>query len=490
MPTVIYLQPPNGLFFQVESEYVYFKAFQERAAPELAGYFDTNLWNRTILQVCHQEEFARHAVVALGALHTTMDLVQNNGQPSEIQRKLGQTHHQLALQHYGKALELLRRLPQKIDESSLRIILLSCLLTTCFENYIGNQDNALVAAYKGVEILNEYVSSKEWSRDYSTMIQNFLRVLDDEDSDLISTFARLGASILIFDQGRIKIPRKFLPLQLQRLPRFPESPDRFESVREARIYCDMLLKKTMMWRDATSQLQGANLSTIEFGESDPIVRAEKVDLFSKKTQTELESCVKETARWIQAFQPLFTATRKYPGSKEFRGASVLMIQFNSFKLCTDRPYPIGFERPSEMCFDEHLEDMIQSIDLARELLETYAIMTSRKSVYMFDDGVVMGIFFVATRCRDCVVRRKAIQLLVRYPRREGLWDSMMAARVATWMMNLEEEGLIDGVVPETSRLSIARLDPNLAERKVIVRCSRLDKDTRKRVELSDVTLTW
>ena len=55
---------------------MYFKVFQDRAALELSGYFDTDFWGRTMLQICHKEEFARHAVIALGALSETMDVVR------------------------------------------------------------------------------------------------------------------------------------------------------------------------------------------------------------------------------------------------------------------------------------------------------------------------------------------------------------------------------------------------------------------------------
>lgn len=485
-PTFIYSQPSIDLLFQVDSEYACFTAFKERAAPELSGYFDTKVWNRTILQMCHQEEFVRHAVIALGALHITMEMVRNAHAPPSIenQRRLGQTHHQVALQYYGKALKLLRRLPHYTDVPGLRVILLSCLLTTCFENYIGNQENALAAAQKGVEVLNEHVASIYWCNKVEDLakMRNFTHLLDDDDNDLLATFARLGASIIMFDNYR-RAKRNILPLQLVRLPPFPELPDRFRNVREAGMYCDMLTKKALMWRDAN--LHRESFSNFDFGEPDPSFRAIKMEQFSKIAQAEFQDCVRGKAQWRVAFQSTFEASRMHAGSKDFLGASILMIQYVTSQLMTHLP-----GQNYETYYDRFHDDSVLVIDLAEQLLELYPVTRSKKAIYTFDDGVIHGLFLVAYRCRDGAARRRAIRLLVKHPRREGLWDSAMAATVASWLMNREVKGLINVFVPENARLRIVKLDPRLAERKVIVRCSKLEDGLRERVEWSDVTLTW
>ena len=49
----------------------------------------------------------------------------------------------------------------------------------------------------------------------------------------------------------------------------------------------------------------------------------------------------------------------------------------------------------------------------------------------------------------------------------------MTAKVATWLMDAEEKGIINGYVPERARLKIVKTE-----------------DTGERIEMSDVTLTW
>ncbi|KAH6669546.1 hypothetical protein B0J14DRAFT_657641 [Halenospora varia] len=60
--------------FANDCEYRHFLVFQENAAPDLSGYFDSEVWNRMVLQACNEEEYARHAVVAIGALHKTLEV--------------------------------------------------------------------------------------------------------------------------------------------------------------------------------------------------------------------------------------------------------------------------------------------------------------------------------------------------------------------------------------------------------------------------------
>jgi hypothetical protein len=62
-----------------------------------------------------------------------------------------------------------------------------------------------------------------------------------------------------------------------------------------------------------------------------------------------------------------------------------------------------------------------------------------RPVFAFSQGVVGPLSTVAVLSRSPNVRREAIALLLLYPRREGLWDSHTAGRMAWVSMCLEEE---------------------------------------------------
>jgi hypothetical protein len=133
--------------------------FQTKTAPELTGYFDTTVWNRTILQACHDQGYARHAVVALGALWKAQEITQTTRQrnPSGVGETPEATElYAFALREYGKAIHLMREISSQPCPDRLRNTLMSSILTTCFESYIGNQELALSQAEMGIDILLEY----------------------------------------------------------------------------------------------------------------------------------------------------------------------------------------------------------------------------------------------------------------------------------------------------------------------------------------------
>ena len=147
----------------------------------------------------------------------------------------------------------------------------------------------------------------------------------------------------------------------------------------------------------------------------------------------------------------------------------------------------NLEAPCDMFY----HDFTKIVDLAQDCLERSCLSTTPgKAIFVFDDSLVAGLFLVATRCRVPLLRRRTIYLLRQYPRREGLWDSLMAAKVATWLMNAEEGGMVNGYVPEAARLRIVKTDLKLTEKMAIIRCSKLMEETGERVEMPDVTLTW
>lgn len=157
--TGVYIQPSSGPPFDTEIERQHFMIFQTRTAPELTGYFDSSVWNRKVLQACHDQEYARHAVVALGALWRAQDVSQTP--PTGFPRGLGSSQearalYAFALKEYGKAIRLMRDIPKQQDPDRLRNTLISSLLTTCFESYIGNQELALLQAELGVDVLLEW----------------------------------------------------------------------------------------------------------------------------------------------------------------------------------------------------------------------------------------------------------------------------------------------------------------------------------------------
>lgn len=60
-------------------------------------------------------------------------------------------------------------------------------------------------------------------------------------------------------------------------------------------------------------------------------------------------------------------------------------------------------------------------------------------IFSFDVRVIAALSLVATKCRSTPLRQHAINLLLSSHRREWMYDSLLAGKVAAWMLSLEVE---------------------------------------------------
>jgi hypothetical protein len=65
-----------------------------------------------------------------------------------------------------------------------------------------------------------------------------------------------------------------------------------------------------------------------------------------------------------------------------------------------------------------------------------------KPTFSLSLGLITPLYITVTRCRDPAIRRRALHLLYTCNRKEGIWDSRLAARVAQRMVEVEEAGAV------------------------------------------------
>jgi hypothetical protein len=127
-------------------------------------------------------------------------------------------------------------------------------------------------------------------------------------------------------------------------------------------------------------------------------------------------------------------------------------------------------------------ESFQRLESPYKLTLKYATELNLES-YTFEMRIIPALYLVATKCRQPSLRREAIELLKSSHRREGLWDSLLSARVAEWIIGLESGGLesletatekvltpgINAVFGETIELDVQA-------RQAVVRCRQIAKD--------------
>jgi hypothetical protein len=97
---------------------------------------------------------------------------------------------------------------------------------------------------------------------------------------------------------------------------------------------------------------------------------------------------------------------------------------------------------SETIFDEHLDQFADIIHRAQLLLgisaTTSAAGLGQQEYSNYDMKVIPALYFTGIKCRDPVLRRKAIHLLRQAPSDGSLWAYVLLGRVIEHIAALEE----------------------------------------------------
>ncbi len=194
-------------------------------------------------------------------------------------------------------------------------------------------------------------------------------------------------------------------------------------------------------------------------------------------------------KWMTAYQGFLDRNIASMNSKSLQGAmvvkmhaklTVMHLELSTFQLLHD-----------PMCWDKSLPVFEDLVDLAAAVIDAQNAADEKclqKPVFQLDHSIIGPLFSVSHKCRDPYLRRKAISMLYSAPRQEGVWDSILTARVCERIMNLEEEGLgvVKGAadVPEWRRIIDIQVTFDLQARRgeiKFLRLRSLHSDTRKPV---------
>ena len=182
--------------------------------------------------------------------------------------------------------------------------------------------------------------------------------------------------------------------------------------------------------------------------------------------------------WSSAFEAFIVTTSATMGSKALQGAMVLNINHRVASLNIDINKQSRLQNPNN--WDPFSRECAEIVDLVTSVIKMHDngtdCPTSRSPLFSMDMNTVFPLFNIVHRCRDPTIRRRAIALLYSPPRQEGLWHSVITARVAERIMTIEEAGLGEvkscNDVPEESRLAEVDVQLDLQGRKGYLKCSR------------------
>ena len=395
----------------------------QRAAPKISGLLGNDFWFRHAFQIGYSEQAVRHALIAIGYLFET----QGKAHASQYCRFPVYTEDEFLLGQYNRAIGcLIKRISDTSDPSEVSVV--TCVLLMCLECMMRRPLACYVHYRSGLDILLSMRKQKTIGRlpaaqDLGSVelkssasnptIAPKRPTTDLVEETLVPLFTRLTVSAILNGAERSTVPISFTESTTLR-----NIPTTFPSADEAWYILVDLMN------------QGLKFITMS---------AEK-----KYTQTLLAEDFSLQSRLLLCLDHWLRALTKYEctSGKSHKTDPLLCSLWVLHRCtwiwlscCTD---------PLEMEYDNHLDGFQQLVSMEEVLVNNWSAtnMTATTELnFTHDMEFVAPTYFTTFRCRDPIVRRKALSLLQKCKRREGLWDSEQCVAMAKRILAFEEAGL-------------------------------------------------
>lgn len=430
-----------------------------------------------MLQACHTDSAIRHAVVAIGALDFISEITQveflplGNGAKKNCEET--QKHHRFALWQFGTALRELRRSTAegKVD---MRSTLLGCIVISCFETYHGNYQTAIKHLQTGLALMEEWHQQK--SHNLPSTVKPSNLSTDPIEEELYQSIGRLDIQLMSFVDSRSKETHE--RMRRHGTAKMEAMPGEFLDLSEARMYLELVMRRIMHFRSSLSPSRDYNGCLRIPG---------PLDQLPSDAMVAHKDLKQELQRWCTSFNLIWQHTDSKCETKSAQAATALQIHYLTSQLVIDA---IPLESVAAKSFASRSTVICQNIVfLAQRVLESSQSLGTGAN-FSFDLQVVTPLYIVGMRCRSLKIRRQAIGLLRSFPRREGLWDSLLVSKSLAWVADMEGgEDLEEDSMPEGTGVIDMTYDFDSETQSVRITCRQVKEGASTHL-VKRVTIPW
>lgn len=319
-------------------------------------------------------------------------------------------------------------------------------------------------------------------------------VVEDE---LVQAFGRLDLQVMAYVDTRPASDHERLMKEGEVTVKY--MPTVFKDVDEARLYWEVIQRRSSHFIASTvaqSLKTGKYVPTtrFDFGAGAPVVNFHaESDIFFPKNGNwnkrdegmlppEYRKYSGEITRWFDAFHPFYKSIEKEVDGKSWTAASVLQIHAKTSEIML-----LSSLFGDESNLDRFLPEYRSVISLAKEIASSPSFEVNK---FKFDIGIVNPVRLVAKWCREPQTRREAIGLLRGSAVREGLYDGLVMAKTQGFIMELEEEGMENGKIPEEMRWRFRGVRLDCLRRRAEVEAERLGRRPDGERVVRGTVITW
>ncbi|KAK5047375.1 hypothetical protein LTR84_006898 [Exophiala bonariae] len=381
--------------------------FQHRTIGQLESTFRSELWSTIIPTLVQHDPVVRQAVLALSAFHEHY-LVQgrtSTALPDHATRCYHQARQQI--------------IQLKSPENFFDSILCACLIFGVCASLRGEFEEATRHATAGMRI----ISGRRRALTPSTSI------FASADNTLFSVFLDLQDQVLQANDDDFQIACPELEGQVG------DIPDQFEDMETALTHLQVLVNDFIDLHQAAERHH----------ETHPWVASQ----ISPALQPKFDEISTRYDVWKKALSSLSAN-----GDHRQRAGLLLLKIFElSFQIDMHT-----FEH-GESTYDDFRDTNLTILSLVEAFVQiqcdtsgikaldhndqTESPTSNRQSLYFTSSPEIVPVLFeIATRSHDPALRQKACQSLRSCRRREGIWDSFVAASLAEQIADLKHQGMM------------------------------------------------
>jgi hypothetical protein len=336
---------------------------------------------------------------------------------------------------------------------------------------------AIDQVYSGLKLIREWASSfykpdADGRKRTKIGSENPYMVEDD----ILRAFGSLEIQVMTYADGRNREAHEHYRHCGQES--IDEMPPIFGSLEEARVMLELVIRRSMHWLRSTMHLH--NFSTPSSSANSSPTMSETEDsgpgsLFFDVDPTfeERLETLKEYERWDDAFRPLLNISRSRSAPEsDFLLASTLRLHW----LAGYMSIASNNSRSSLVNNGKFRTELEELVEIARLLLDPskQGCEDGAGKKFVFDMQIIVPLMTVGWIYRHRALRREAIELLMRSPRKEGVWDGIVVGKIMGWLAAIEEEGLDDEAedeyVPEWAAARYIKMSFDSERREASVSC--------------------
>ncbi|GFG19129.1 putative C6 transcription factor [Aspergillus udagawae] len=410
-----------------------------------------------LLRAAYHDATVRVAATALGSLHRAF--VRDG--PAVPQSALTR----YALQQYSSAIHLaLNQIPVS-ERQSTDSILIMCVLFFCFESLQGHFRNAVQHGIAGLRILRQ--------REERFLNEGIVARLPPSSVRLI--FVTIENQMLEVDwksylpvsiQSTLLSPSKLPPVELEDAPTLDQLSDFFQFCYNQYLKF-LYLSQTSVSVELVQTLQQNQAYYAQMRQHMHAWSAKFDAFLEAHVQTEQSESDRITVSHLMMWRKMMGIFLNMDAGPAEGGLDRFSSEFSAI-LClaedlinsTSSAPPASTARPSAKPPSGRQQQNTPPTILPKpepSPSPSSPPPPSSSAFFVVSLGLVPLLWIVATSCRHSQIRHRAIDLMSRSRRREGVWDSVLFSTLARKMVTIEEEaaGFAKGAMYEPADLPLS-----------------------------------